>query len=164
MDNYLPTGSTLRGCAVLLGLTLAATATVQVQTTSPADAATSLSTRRTQLDSLTDQVRKKAGCKPLHISDRLNTSAQGHAEDMAAKRYLSHTSADGTTWIQRIKAAGYPDPGAENVARGRTSAGEALKLWMASPGHGRNITNCALTRVGIGYANPGNYWVQDFGY
>lgn len=164
MDNYLPSGSVRRGAAALLGLTLAATATAAVLTSSRADAATSLSTQRAQLDSLTDEVRKKAGCKPLHISDRLNASAQGHAKDMAAKRYLSHTSADGTTWIQRIKAAGYPDPGAENVARGRTSAAEALKLWMESPGHERNITNCALTRVGIGYADPGNYWVQDFGY
>lgn len=145
----------------LVGL---AAAGLQVQNSAPADAATSLSTRRAQLDKLTDEARAKAGCKPLRISERLNTSAQRHAKDMSAHNFLSHTSSDGTTWIRRIKAAGYPDPGAENIAKGRATAAEALKYWMSSTGHKRNITNCALKRVGIGYAASGHYWVQDFGY
>lgn len=142
---------------------VAATA-LQVQVSTSADAATSLSARRTQLDALTDEAREKAGCKPLRISERLNTSAQRHANDMSRNGFLGHTSSDGTPWMKRIKAAGYPYPGAENVARGRTSAAEVMRSWLSSPAHKKNITNCALTRVGIGYASPGHYWVQDFGY
>ncbi|MGQ0466186.1 MAG: CAP domain-containing protein [Sporichthyaceae bacterium] len=148
-----------RACA---GLAIALTGTLALQL--PADAAMSLSSARTNVDSLTDAARKKAGCKPLTISSRLNTSAQRHAKDMAANRFLSHTSSNGTTWMNRIKAAGYPSPGAENVARGYDSATVVVREWLKSPSHKRNIVNCAFTKVGIGYANPGNYWVQDFGY
>ncbi len=157
-------GGGLRRRAFVLALAVAATITLQVQDAPQVEAATSLATRRTQMDSLTDQARKKAGCKPLRISERLNTSAQRHAKDMSANGFMSHTSSNGTDWMTRIKAAGYPTPGAENIARGRTTAAEAVKFWLASPSHKRNITNCALTRIGIGYAAKGNYWVQDFGY
>lgn len=148
----------------MVALVVIAATGLQAQSSDPAEAATSLSTRRAQLDKLTDEARAKAGCKPLRISERLNTSAQRHAKDMSEHNFLSHTSSDGTTWIRRIKAAGYPDPGAENIARGRATAADALRYWMASSGHKRNITNCAFKRVGIGFASGGKYWVQDFGY
>lgn len=144
------------------GVALAVCGTLALQL--PAEAAVSLSSARTKVDSLTDAARKKAGCKPLTVSKRLNTSAQRHATDMAANDFLSHSSSDGTTWIARLKAAGYPSPGAENVARGYDSAAVVVKEWLASPDHERNIVNCAFAKVGIGYANPGSYWVQDFGY
>lgn len=150
----------LRRGAAGIALAVAATLSLPVH----ADAAPSLSSMRTKVDSLTDTARKKAGCKPLTVSTRLNGSAQRHAKDMAANTFLSHTSSDGTTWIDRIKAAGYPAPGAENVARGYDSAAVVVQKWHESPAHKRNVVNCAFTKVGIGYANPGDYWVQDFGY
>ena len=33
---------------------------------------------------------------------------------------------------------------------------------MNSPGHRRNILNCGLRAIGVGFA-PGNVWTQDFG-
>lgn len=154
----------MRKVLALIALTVVTASGLQVSQTDSADAATSLTTRRTQIDKLTDEARKKAGCKPLRISERLNTSAQRHAKDMSKHKFLGHTSSNGTTWIKRIKAAGYPYPGAENIAYGRTSASAVMKAWLASPAHKKNITNCAFTRVGIGYVASGNYWVQDFGY
>lgn len=164
MDRTASRQAALRRRAAVAALALAAALALTALPSAPAEAATSLSARRTQVDSLADSARKKSGCEPLKISQRLNASAQHHAEDMSAKRYLSHTSADGRTWSERIRDAGYPAPGAENVARGRTSAAEAMKLWLASPAHKRNIVNCALTRVGVGYVASGHYWVLDLGY
>lgn len=156
--------ATLRRLAAGVALAVTATLALQVPTADRADAAVSLSSQRTRVDSLTDAARKRAGCKPLTVSTRLNTSAQRHAKDMATNGFLGHASSDGTSWIGRIKAAGYPAPGAENVARGYDSAAVVVKKWLESPAHRRNIVNCRFTKVGIGYANPGNYWVQDFGY
>ncbi|WP_240686792.1 CAP domain-containing protein [Amycolatopsis suaedae] len=108
--------------------------------------------------------RGKAGCDPVRADDRLDTSAQKHSEDMSAKDYFSHTSQDGTTFDQRIKAAGYPKPGAENIAKGTPDADQVMELWMKSDGHRRNILNCKLTALGVGVATDGWYWTQNFGY
>lgn len=163
-DGQVNRPAALRRSAVGVALAFAATLTLGVYPTERADAAASLSSQRTKVDSLTDAARKRAGCKPLAVSTRLNTSAQRHAKDMAANGFLGHASSDGTPWIDRIKAAGYPAPGGENVARAYDSASVVVQKWLESPAHRRNIVNCAFTKVGIGYANPGNYWVQDFGY
>ncbi|MGQ0845600.1 MAG: CAP domain-containing protein [Sporichthyaceae bacterium] len=149
-----------RSRAAVLALALGATVCLQAQ----ADAAPTLTSTRTSVDSYTDAARKRAGCKPLTVDSALNLSAQRHAKDMAANRFLGHTSSNGTTWMTRIKRAGYPYPGGENVARGYTSASKVVSSWLASPSHKRNIVNCKFKRVGIGYVAAGNYWVQDFGY
>lgn len=64
---------------------------------------------------LTNTARANAGCGALVANAALPRAAQGHATDMATKKYFSHTSLDGRTWDQRIRNAGYTRPG------GRTS-------------------------------------------
>ena len=61
---------------------------------------------------------------------------------MAARNYFSHTTPEGVTFDQRIKTAGYPQPGAENIAKGQRSAQQVMNDWMGSDGHRRNIENC----------------------
>lgn len=102
-------------------------------------------------------------CKALKLSARLSKAAQGHADDMAAQGYFSHSSADGRSWDDRVRAAGYPKPGGENIAAGYTDGFDVVAGWLDSPGHKRNIMDCAFTRVGYGYNATGGYWVQDFG-
>ncbi|MGQ0466187.1 MAG: CAP domain-containing protein [Sporichthyaceae bacterium] len=143
---------------------MAAAMAVQVQVAGPADAATSITTIRAKVDTLTDAARKAKGCAPLTLDSKLSLAAQRHANDMSAKNYFSHTSKDGTTWIQRIKRAGYTKPAGENIARGYTSSASVLKAWMNSPGHRRNILDCKFKKIGVGYNAKGHYWVQDFGY
>jgi hypothetical protein len=70
----------------------------------------------------------------------------------------------GRTFDQRIRAAGYPSPGGENIAKGYVSASAVMTGWMNSPGHRANILNCSFTALGVGYDTRGNYWVQNFGY
>jgi uncharacterized protein YkwD len=114
--------------------------------------------------SLVNAARADAGCGPVAVDDRLTAAAQGHAEDMSANDYFSHDSQDGTTFDQRIRKAGYPSPGAENIARGARSAEQVMQMWMDSAGHRRNILNCDLNALGVGLDRDGFYWVQDFGY
>ena len=104
-------------------------------------------------------------------------TAQGHSQEMALRDYVAHTSADGTSPWDRIKAAGYKYRlVAENIAWGATSPEQVVDAWFfESPpndAHRKNILNCALQEIGVGYyylANdPGQvtahtYWTQDFG-
>ncbi|HEX6355263.1 CAP domain-containing protein [Actinophytocola sp.] len=113
---------------------------------------------------LVNAARQEAGCGPVSVDGRLTTAAQGHASDMAARSYFDHTTPEGVTFDQRITNAGYPSPGAENIARGAETAASVMELWMNSPGHRRNIVNCDLNTIGVGLDRNGFYWVQDFGF
>ncbi|MER5647172.1 CAP domain-containing protein [Streptosporangium sp. NPDC002524] len=110
--------------------------------------------------------RKRAGCAPLRTDRRLTASARRHSAGMAAAGSLSHTSADGTSPWERMEATGYRDGGAENIGRGYTSPDEAVRSWMGTSGHRRNILNCELTATGVGAVQgpDGPWWTQDFGY
>jgi uncharacterized protein YkwD len=110
--------------------------------------------------------RAKAGCKPLHLDSRLVRSAEAHSLEMATSNVFDHNSPDGETPWARMAEAGYKDGGAENIARGYRSAEEAVRGWMNSPGHSRNVLNCRLVATGVGVAiGPGGpWWTQDFGY
>ncbi len=164
MNQHPPHGCVWRNRAAVTALGLSAAFTFQIHTAGASDAASSLATIRTKIDTFTDSARKKAGCKPLAIDSKLSLAAQRHADDMSAKNYFSHTSKDGTTWQKRIKRTGYTYPGGENIARGFTSSWSVVQAWMDSPGHKRNILTCSFKRIGVGYNPVGHYWVQDFGY
>ncbi|GGM40025.1 hypothetical protein GCM10012275_08710 [Longimycelium tulufanense] len=112
---------------------------------------------------LVNSERRQAGCGPVTTDARLADAAQGHSSDMAERNYFSHTSPEGGTFVQRAKAAGYPSPGAENIARGQRSAEQVMDSWMKSPGHRANILNCGLRTIGIGLDTRGWYWTQVFG-
>jgi uncharacterized protein YkwD len=111
--------------------------------------------------SLTNQRRRDAGCGALSPDGRLTRAAQAHASDMNEKGYFDHVSRDGRRFEQRVRAAGYPRPGAENIAKGQSSASQVVKEWMASPSHRSAMLTCAFTTIGV--ARSGNYWVQEFG-
>lgn len=114
---------------------------------------------------LTNIERAKAGCGPLKHDARLHAAALAHSADMSAKNYFSHTSADGRSFADRIKATGYAYTAiAENIAKGYPTAAAVVQGWMNSPGHRANILNCAYTDIGVGYVKAGGpYWTQNFG-
>ena len=160
---------TLRRTRVTTGLLLAATVVGGALTT-PAVGAPSALTQSSTVQLKWDVVgsvntiRAVHGCKPLKVAKKLNKSAQGHADDMSAQSYFSHTSADGRSWVSRQRATGWKKPGGENIAQGFGSAGSVMVAWMNSPGHRRNIVNCSFRTIGIGFNANGAYWVQNFGY
>ena len=112
----------------------------------------------------TNAERKDAGCDPVTLDSRLSAAAQGHAADMAANDYFSHTDQDGGDSSDRIHDAGFGGSRTgENIAYGQETAAEVVATWMGSSGHRHNILNCAYDRIGVGYDARGDYWVQDFG-
>lgn len=105
----------------------------------------------------------------LTYNSNLERSAQGHAADMAAKNYFSHSSQDGRNFSQRISATGYLwSIVGENIAAGYPTPETVVGSWLKSDGHCQDIMNASFKELGVGYANnPSStyqhYWVQDFG-
>ena len=117
-----------------------------------------------QVVDLVNAARAQAGCGALTVDDRLIAAAQGHSDDMAAKGYFSHTSQDGRSFADRVRAAGYPSPGGENIAQGQRGAQEVHDAWMNSEGHRANILNCDFTGIGVGLHAGSWTWTHNFGY
>ncbi|MEY7979636.1 CAP domain-containing protein, partial [Streptomyces pilosus] len=112
----------------------------------------------------TNTERAKAGCGPVKLDDRLARAAQLHSEDMSANDYFSHTGQNGSSFVDRAKAQGHPSPGAENIARGQSSAASVMDAWMNSEGHRANILNCSLNSLGVGVTENDWTWTQVFGF
>ncbi|MBL1106475.1 CAP domain-containing protein [Streptomyces sp. 5-8] len=113
---------------------------------------------------LVNAERGKAGCQPLTLNATLTKAAQAHSADMAAHQNMSHTGSDGSNPGDRITRAGYTwSSYGENVAYGYSTAQQVMAGWMSSPGHRANILNCGFKEIGVGLAQPGSYWTQDFG-
>jgi uncharacterized protein YkwD len=117
---------------------------------------------------LTNVQRTAKGCGALRTDDRLVKSARAHSGDMVTEHFFSHTGSNGSTFVAREVAAGYPKRGAsaENIAWGYRTPGQVVDAWMKSPGHRANILNCGSVAVGVGVAYTGGgapYWTQDFG-
>ncbi len=116
---------------------------------------------------LVNEVRAKAGLGRLRFDERLRTAARAHSKDMAKRNFCAHENPDGVTPAERMPAAGYSAPGAENVARGQESPRVVMDAWMNSPGHRANLLNPQFTAIGVGVvfvARNGPCWVQNFGY
>jgi uncharacterized protein YkwD len=112
----------------------------------------------------TNAEREDAGCGPVTLDSRLSAAAQGHASDMAANDYFSHTDQDGGDSSDRMHDAGFSGSRTgENIAYGQETGAEVVATWMDSSGHRHNILNCDYDRIGVGYDPRGDYWVQDFG-
>ena len=107
---------------------------------------------------------------PLTWNDKLTVAAEGHSQDMAAKNYFSHTSADGRTLADRVNATGYAWSSlGENIAAGYRGVNAVMDGWITSPGHCANLMNAGFAEVGV-VCVPGvagdtfsTYWTMDLG-
>ncbi|MFI6597975.1 CAP domain-containing protein [Nonomuraea sp. NPDC050536] len=130
----------------------------------PTTPATGGSSVEDQVVSLTNKARASNGCRPLVSDPKLSAAAREHSADMAAKGYFDHTSKDGRSPGDRIKAAGFSpiSTWGENIAMGQRTPADVVEGWLNSPGHRANIMNCAFTHIGVGYAKQGPLWTQVF--
>jgi len=99
---------------------------------------------------------------PVAFDARLANAAQGHADDMRANNYFSHTGLNGSTPGDRITDAGYQwRTYGENIARGQTSEQEVFDAWTNSPGHHANNINPNFEDFALSKSGTGNntYWV-----
>jgi uncharacterized protein YkwD len=127
---------------------------------------TTSSSFASQVIQLVNRQRAAAGCVALRTDSRLNQAALSHSVDMAVRDYFAHDTPEGVTFVARDRAAGYRQPGGENIAEGQRSPNEVMTAWMNSPGHRANILNCQFRAIGVGVYRgaAGLYWTQDFGY
>ncbi|WP_324789330.1 CAP domain-containing protein [Streptomyces sp. H51] len=133
-------------------------ATTAPATQTPASAAVA------RVVALVNSERIKVGCSPVTLNAKLSQAARAHSADMASHNTMSHTGSDGSDPGQRITRAGYLwSTYGENVAYGYSTPEQVMAGWMASAGHKRNILDCGFKEIGVGVAQPGNYWTQDFG-
>jgi uncharacterized protein YkwD len=121
--------------------------------------------------------RARRGLGAVRLNDDLSTAARGHSRAMVSKRFFSHTSPDGTTFLDRIKATGYLSGArswnvGENIAYGSGSLSTPRAIsraWMKSPGHRANILSSAFRSIGVGIASgtpvgrDGGTYTTDFG-
>ncbi len=97
---------------------------------------------------------------PLRWNPALRLASQWHADDMASRSYFSHTSPEGTTPWDRMRAAGYNFGAAgENIAAGAAPVNAVLAQWFESPGHCANMMSPNVTEIGAARSGrTGSTW------
>ena len=87
---------------------------------------------------------------PLAWSAQLEQAAAKHAQDMAARRALSHTGGDGSSLSQRVGRESYAWSAlGENVSMGYETVPAGLAGWLKSPGHCTNLMASDFREVGV---------------
>ena len=126
-----------------------------------APAAEAHSLQLTQLDRSVlvslNGIRAQHGLRPLRISSALTAAARQHSLEMGRVGYFAHTSANGGSFRLRVERY-YPfTAGFRSWAIGENlvwrtpnlDAAGALRLWMASPAHRKNILTPGWREIGI---------------
>lgn len=119
-----------------------------------------------------NKVRRAHGLKPLRRSTRLARAADVHSRAMGAHGFFRHESRDGTSFWKRVQrfydARGYRSWSVgENLlwSTPGLDAKRALDLWMASPGHRKNILTPRWREIGLSAVTvtgaPGVYGGRD---
>ena len=104
---------------------------------------------------LVNAERTSRGLKPLRRDGDLAQAARGHAADMARRDYFSHVTPSGDDLSDRLRDAGYGEPGdgwraGENLGWGtgeRATPDALVDAWLASPGHKRDHARGLVPRA-----------------
>jgi uncharacterized protein YkwD len=121
--------------------------------------------------------RARHNLRPLRLNRKLSRAARRHSRSMARKRFFSHTSPGGASFVDRIRGTGYLSGVSswtigENIAYGsgkRSSPRSIGSAWMNSPPHRANILSASFREIGIGLASGtptggrGATYTTDFG-
>jgi uncharacterized protein YkwD len=108
---------------------------------------------------LVNRERTTRGLPALRQNGLLTQASAEHSQDMVRRDYFEHTSADGRTVGDRLRAIGYSRgfsaSAGENIAYGvgdKATPAAIVAAWMRSPGHRADILRPAFTEIGIGIA------------
>jgi uncharacterized protein YkwD len=121
--------------------------------------------------------RTRNNLRPLRLNRDLSLAARRHSRAMAQRRFFSHTSLSGASFVDRIRRTGYLSRArswsvGENIAYGsggRSTPRSIGTAWMNSPGHRANILSPSFRAIGIGIAlgtpvgRGGATYTTDFG-
>jgi uncharacterized protein YkwD len=103
-----------------------------------------------------NETRGQHGLRALVLCRALRDAAASHSRSMLENGFFAHESVDGSPFSVRIRRfyrpAGYASWSAgENLLydTGELDAGTAVKAWLASPEHRRNMLDPTWREVGI---------------
>jgi len=105
------------------------------------------------------------------LNDTLNRTAKSHALDIGLKTAsISHTSTNGTRFVDRLQNVGVKNCGSENMSLGSgdvlmSIAMLYLDYGLEDLGHRKTLLNREYIYIGIGATSYGNnqlFFVQDF--
>ncbi|TVY07641.1 CAP domain-containing protein [Paenibacillus cremeus] len=132
-----------------------------VQPGTGSTATTSTSAFASQVVTLVNQERAKAGLAPLTSDSALTGMALDKAKDMYNNHYFDHTSPTYGSPFDMMTSYGIRFTYAgENIAMGQRTPQEVMTAWMNSAGHRQNILSPNYTKIGVAYYN--GEWVQEF--
>ena len=159
---------------VALALTLTLAPGALGATAEPANTRvlTSVDLLETQVLVELNTVRRAHGLTPLKLSRPLGAAADAHSRAMGTHGFFAHDSLDGTEFWQRVRRFYAPASGgawsvAENLlwSSGSLDAKAAVRLWMGSPGHRKNILTARWREIGVSAVGvtgaPGVYGGHD---
>jgi hypothetical protein len=123
-----------------------------------------------ELSTSINRERLSRGLAPLALNSKLNSAAQGLADDIAQTKNFGHIGSDGSTAMDRIARTGYGKYSwgyrvGENWAWFRDVT-SAMSMWMDSAPHRNNILHPLYREMGLGIAPTaagGFIYVIDFG-
>lgn len=108
---------------------------------------------------LLNRERTSRGLPALRVNALLSQASLAHSRDMVRLNFFEHTSADGRSVGDRLRAIGYSRgvsaSAGENIAYGvgRKATPESIvRAWMRSEGHRADILRPSFTEIGIGVA------------
>lgn len=110
---------------------------------------------------LVNAKRQEAGLGALTWNSGLEQASAVRAVE--ASQSFSHTRPDGSDWWTVNSNLMY----GENLAKGYSSADEAVTAWMNSPTHKANIMDTEFTSGAIAIHIGSNgqwFWAQEFGF
>jgi uncharacterized protein YkwD len=146
------------GIAFAMGEKIVGGGSAPASITSPA---TETQTIETRIFHLVNRIRSKNGLNELKINSYIANLARQHSINMATgKAPLGHQGFEERTNLLKREIGGSYI--AENVAYDQgydDPASEAVKTWIASPGHLINIKGkYELTGIGVAIAGDGSYY------
>lgn len=108
---------------------------------------------------LVNRERAQRGLGPLGLNALLNSASLEHSQEMVRLGYFEHSSPDGRSVGDRLRAIGYARgvnaSAGENIAYGvgkKSTPASIVRAWMRSPGHREDILRPTFTEIGIGIA------------
>ncbi|MBE0425149.1 MAG: CAP domain-containing protein [Nitrospirae bacterium] len=104
---------------------------------------------------------------PVVWNEKLAQASLQHSLDMAENGFLSHKGSDGSDPGERLLMAGYRwSLYGEDVGQGYQAPEDAVRSWLKSKMHCKNIMNPEFKEAGAAYARSGNlrtYWTLVLG-
>ncbi len=116
-----------------------------------------------------NRLRTSRRLPPLVWNNAVAAEARRHALNMAQRNFFAHRDPNRGDVGQRFTASGIDwQRCSENIYEEmgiRNPVGAAVRAWMESPGHRRNMLDRSVGETGVGIAVRGDgklYFVQEF--